>query len=88
MRRATEARTLGEVEGVEGGQHFSSRTAIYPIMHGERKANSEKVPNVQKWGLCLQPYTMQSDLHLPENTEIDKFAIGIMCSSWGRAGSH
>ncbi|KAI3370853.1 hypothetical protein L3Q82_007370 [Scortum barcoo] len=44
-------------------------------------------PDVHRWGLRLQPNTVQDVWHLPENTKIGKLATGALCSSQMKAGS-
>ena len=39
-------------------------------------------PDVHRWGLYLQPNTVQSIWHLPKNIKIGRFAIGALYS-WG-----
>ena len=69
----------------------SSRPLICMFQLKLSETDSMKVvrgPNVHKWGLCSQPNTVQGDWHVPKNTQIGRFAIGALCSSPMRAGSH
>jgi hypothetical protein len=60
-------------------------------VHVSAQTDSTRVvwgPNVHRWGLCLQPNTVQDVWHLPENTKIGKFDTGALCSWQIKAGSH
>lgn len=54
------------------------------MFYPDCQKQTSRGPDVDKWGLCLRPNT---DWYLPENTRIDRFAIGDLLSPQISAGS-
>lgn len=54
------------------------------MFYPDCQKQTSRGPDVDKWGLCSRPNT---DWYLPENTRIDRFAIGDLLSPQIRAGS-
>lgn len=55
------------------------------MFYPDCQKQTSRGPDVDKWGLCLRPKT---ESYLPENTRIDKFAIGDLLYPQMRAGSY